>query len=339
MKRSGGVTLVATFSLLGSLFTLLMGIGIGALFALFPIPQPTTPGSPSSKAVLVSLSLLYILPAIWGISTSIGLFRLKQWSRISIIIFSVILLFLGLGSVFSVLVIPAFPPQAVSHEALKTIDWVMAVFAAALTSVGVWWMVFFNRQTIKAQFAPSLASVNAVGQTAAYPDMQAGEPQAKIRPLSITVIAFFLLASSMFMFYGVVTRFPAYLFAKLWTGWPATLIYICFSSANLYLGIGLLRLNGNARRLAIAYFAFALLSSMTFYLAPGAQERTLALMQAQRSIFPATYAQPTFSPEYNSRVLMVGALMSAISMSVPLYFVITRRRAFVDPDTRAALDS
>src|ERR1700722_11866918 len=97
IKRSGGVTAIALFSLLGSLLMLLMA----AFMALLPFLSSTlasndSPAPPGlAKAMLFMAALMYLALAAWGIATSIGLFRLRAWARISIIIFSVLLILSG----------------------------------------------------------------------------------------------------------------------------------------------------------------------------------------------------------------------------------------------------
>ena len=93
MKRSIGVTFSAIVSLLGSALTL--GLGVLVIFLLFffaPTRANFSGVASAPKAIFVMGALVYILPAIWGIITSIGLFCLKNWARISILIFSVILI-------------------------------------------------------------------------------------------------------------------------------------------------------------------------------------------------------------------------------------------------------
>src|ERR1700735_2080493 len=97
MKRSPGVTLIAILSLIGSAFTFVIGVALLAVVALAPTSR-SNPffGSPVIFRVILALAgLVYLLPAVWGILTGIGLWRLRSWARISIIVFAVLLSVMG----------------------------------------------------------------------------------------------------------------------------------------------------------------------------------------------------------------------------------------------------
>jgi hypothetical protein len=59
-----------------------------------------------------------------------------------------------------------------------------------------------------------------------------------------------------------------------------------FAGINLYVGIGLLRVKPPVCVIGIGYFLFTFVNSTVFYLAPGARNRMLSLMDAENSIFP-----------------------------------------------------
>lgn len=123
MQRSVGVTISAIVILLGSLLAL--AVGMLAVVGLVS-PRPNFPNYPKGANGFL-IPPVFLLPAVWGITTSIGLFRLRNWGRISIIIFAALLPFFA----------PAF--------------W---VFAPLLLGVAIWWLVFFNLAHVKAQFMP-----------------------------------------------------------------------------------------------------------------------------------------------------------------------------------------
>src|SRR5215470_4214725 len=99
-------------------------------------------------------ALVYLGPSAWGILTSIGLFRLKEWARISIIVFSVLLVAMsGLGGLMLLLIpFPTPPGQTVDPSVTSGVRLVMGVSCLLLISVGAWWLVFFNRAKVKQQF-------------------------------------------------------------------------------------------------------------------------------------------------------------------------------------------
>jgi hypothetical protein len=212
---------------------------------------------------------------------------------------------------------------------------VMGGFWLTLLGIGIWWLVFFTRAKVAEQFArPSVAYSEALslqeiplingrvpGQTA----VSAGK-----RPLSITIIAWLLLAGCVFIPMAMVFRVPAAVFTSLVAGRTAFLIYLSFAVAQLCIGIGLLRLRPAARIGAIAYLVFGFVNTAVFYFAPGGHARLLALLESEHSIFPwmrpfqdqAKY-QLNFTPP-----LILGSIVGLVLIAVQLYFLITRKRAF-----------
>ncbi len=161
MTRSAGVTANAVVALVGSVLTLAMGalMLFGMVFALqsTPVEPPKDFPLPAVylKAFMMLMPLVYVLPAIWGICTGIGLLRLKNWARISIIVFGGLLAVFGLFGAFGALImslvtLPSTPD--VNPTAMTVVRIFMVLFALAQLGLGVWWLYFFNRATVKAQF-------------------------------------------------------------------------------------------------------------------------------------------------------------------------------------------
>jgi|SRR5580658_4479823 hypothetical protein len=339
MKRSVGVTVIAILSLIGSGLTFAMGILMLVAMVLVPVPRSSAfPASPLLfRVFFVALSLVYLLPAAWGICTGVGLWRLKNWARISMIVFSVLLVLMGgfAGLVSLVMPIPASPNSAVDPSVMVSIRIVMGIFWLTQLGIGVWWLVFFNRLKVKEQFGqPTVAMAAGLTSQTAYPvqsvSVGAMRPGPAGRPLSITIIAWFLLAGCLFIPLSLVLRGPAILFTKILIGWPAVLLFLAFAVAQLCIGVGLLRLKLAARIAAIVYFAFAFANSAVFYFAPGGHARMLALIEWQQSMFPWTRAfqsQAEFKLDLTP-FLSLGAVLGLILIMVPLYFLITRKLAF-----------
>jgi hypothetical protein len=337
MKRSAGVTVIAMLALLGSAFIFAMGVLMLVVMSIGPdLHSNQLPGTSPvfMKTFFAAMSLVYFLPAIWGLVTGIGLWRLKNWARLSTIVFSVLLLLgAGFGGLISLLVpLPAVPNSAANPSALATFRIFMGVFWLSQLGIGIWWLVFFNRSNVKQQFRPT--DPVAAAESTAYPIQTAPgnamDSVAPERPVSITILAWWLLAGCLFIPLAFVLRTPAILFTKLLTGWQATLFLIAFAVANLCIGIGLLRLRPAARTAAVVYFAFGLVNAAVFYFAPGGHARILALMEHQQSLFPWMRMfpqQPAFHIDPTPFVT-IGAVAGLIGASVPLYFLITRKDAF-----------
>lgn len=330
MKRSAGVTVIVILSLLGSVFT--FAIGILMLVVMIMAPHSRSDQFPVSpiffKVMLVMASLMYLLPAIWGIVTGIGLWRLKNWARISIIVFSVLLILMGgfSGLMTLVVPIPSNPNNTVDPSMMTGIRISMGAFMLTLAGIGVWWLVFFNRSKVKEQFGqfPFVPITGSLTQTDQF------RPTAGKRPLSITILAWLTLTGCLFIPLSLMLRAPAILFTKLLTGEPAILFYLGFAVAQLCIGVGLLRLKPAARMAAIVYFVFGSVNAAVFYLAPGGHARVLALMESERSMFPWMRMLPN-QPEFHfdtTPFLVMAVMGGLICTAIPLYFLITRKFAF-----------
>jgi len=339
MKRSIGVTVIAMLSFIGSVLTFAMGVLVLAAMVLAPAPHSNQfPGSPMFfRIILVFAALIYLLPAVWGMVTSIGLWRLKNWARISIIVFSVLLSATGgfAGLISFVVPFPALPNRGVDPTVLSSIRIAMGAFWLTLLGIGIWWLVFFNRPKVKAQFVkPASETADAYTlqtvQPPQYTTAMPLAPGAVARPLSITILAWLLLAGGLLIPLCLFLRTPAILFTKLLTGRPATAFFLSFAVMQLCIGIGLLRLKPAARTAAITYFVFGAVNTAVFYLAPGGRARGLVLMESQQSMFPwmrpfQNQPQFLFDP---TPMFVIGAVAGVLGAAIPIYFLITRKLAF-----------
>jgi hypothetical protein len=164
VKRSVGITSIAVLSLAASGLLFLIGIFIG-LSPFRTMPPSDLPDPPAS--LILQMASVCVVPAVCGIATGMGLLRLKNWARISIIVFSVVL---GVTTAFAAVVLLAFPFLFVVllgfEDASTSFGTRVGVEAAFLsfTTIGVWWFVLFTKADVKAQFAVT-------------PRLSAGDPQ------------------------------------------------------------------------------------------------------------------------------------------------------------------
>lgn len=326
MKRSAGVTVIAVLALVGSAFTLLVGVGMLVAVAIVPAPESTEfPGSPMLfRIILVFASLMYLLPAARGIFTGIGLLRLKNWARISTIVFSVLLILMGgFTALMSLIVpLPVTTHSDVDPAVMSGIRMASGAFWLTLLGIGIWWVVYFNRPKVKHQFG----HVTVMGESIPQPSplqapLEPYEPATSNRPLSITIIAWFLLAGCVFIPLSLLLHAPAMLFTKLLTGWSAVLLFLVLAVSQLCIGIGLLRLWSAARVAAIVYFCFGFVNTAFFYFAPGGHARMLALVENQQSMFPwmrllRDQAQVQFDPLPS---LVLGGTVGLLAIAIPVY--------------------
>jgi len=343
MSRPIGVIVIAVFELLGSALTLLMGILMVAMVVFAPTPnQPEFPFPPTFlKAIMALVSLMYLLPAIWGIASGIGLFRSKNWARISTIVFSVLLLLMGGFSALTFLLVPIFPSRVgtgtIDPAVMSAMRFGIAVFWTGLLGIGVWWLVYLTRPKVREHFVPPVAMLAGAAPLSPVNVIQSYEAQSASvmarkpeRPLSFTILAWLLLVGCLFAPLSVVLHAPAVFLTRVLTGWPATLCNMVLTAVLLYIGIGLLRLKPLARSVAVGYFVFTFINAAVFFLAPSRSGRLQYLMDQQQAMFPFfAILQKQFQPQIDYRpFIFLGACSGLIFTAIVLYFLITRKEAF-----------
>lgn len=359
-NRSAGVTAIAIFQFLGS--ALLLAMAALMAFAMFVAPTPPANDAQLPPhfftAMRVVLPLFYALPAVWGIVTAVGLLQLKNWARISTIVISILLIVFGAFGMLTSMVFFLKPPagNGVDPKMFAVIGAVAAMFALAEIGIGVWWMVFCNRAGVKAQFLPQLYPLPHQGQGAApyamdmphtatppppsltapadltstaFPTPPTVAATRTERPLSISIIAWFMLVSCLFIPIALFVHPPLALFLTILTGWQSFLFMLISGALNVLIGIALLKMKPLGRLIAIGYFVFGLLNVAVFYFAPGRNARLQKLLDLQQSMFP--WMRPAQSNPFQSDMtpfLFVGAIGGVVFCLVLLYFLIAAKPAF-----------
>lgn len=259
-SASGSIVFSAVVAILGSLFLLLCGL-LG-LIGIYMAPFSSDHANLVDMAAIMAVFFL-AMPAI-GVFTGVGLLRLRNWARISILIWSGITVFSSLFALigFLLLPFPAFPstsPQ-ISTGAIKA---VIVILYGIPMLIGISWLILFNRKSVKEQFLGR-------GPTAIAPD----SPVRARCPLPVAIIAGFMLFSVLTMFAMPLLHLPVatILFGQRIHGEPGNFIYA--SSAVLYLAaaIGLLTLKRWSYPLTIVLQAFWLSSGVVTFLRPNYQQ-------------------------------------------------------------------
>jgi hypothetical protein len=360
-NRSAGITVIAILALIGSALLLLLAafMAFAMIVATPPANDPRLPPM-FFTAMRVVLPLFYALPAVWGIVTAIGLLQLKNWARISTIVFSILLMVFGVFGMLTAMVFFLKPPpgNGLDPKMFSIIGAVSAVFALAQIGIGIWWMVFFNRAKVKAQFLPqpfpypgqeaapyninmphsatppppSLSTSTEVAtpqgiSTLATPPIAA--PQRTARPLSISIIAWFLLAISIFVPFNLFLHPPIPLFLTTLSGWQAVAFMLISGALHVYVGIALLQMKPAGRLIGMGYFIFGFLNTAVFYFAPGRSARIARFMDAAQSMFP--WMRSAESNPFQADMmpfLLVGAIGGVAFYLVLLYFLAAAKPAF-----------
>jgi hypothetical protein len=294
----------AVLAIAGSLATLVMG-GL-LLFGSLKAPPPTGPAAPPFPMAVVGIVMAAIFAAFsgWGIWTAIGIFGRRGWARISIVVFAVLLAFMGASGSLAV-VFMQFPAQAgIDPGMMVRIRWGMIGFYGVMAAIGVWWLVLFNLSSTQEYFRQDASS------------------EAQGRPLSVSVIGWYLVIGAVFCAASAVFRMPAIVLGAVIAGWGGAAVYTVFAGVQIFLGTGLLHLEEQARVGTIGYFCFAALNSALTLTPPGLPAKMQILQREMPKLFPA--GNPAQMPQPGWGFVLIGIVVSA----VPVWFLVRRRAAF-----------
>jgi hypothetical protein len=306
MKRSAGVTACAVIVFLGCALLLLF-----STFGLLGMAAaPVREGQPHFMKYFMGFFLaLAFGGAGWGIATGVGLLQLKEWARISILVFSGMLLFMGFPGLLMIPFMPMQQPPDVPANFTLYMRIFMGAFFGILAGLGAWWIVLFNRKSVRAQFQGTLAE----GQ------QPSGAPG---RPVSIAIIGWYMVVSAFFTLPFFFFHMPLFLMGFMLKGWTASLFMLGCGVLQLVAGAGLLKLKPWSRVLAIGYFSFFTLSTVMMVILPGSQSR---YEEAMRSV------QETFGvPPNPMQFPMWFTLAFCLPLfAVLLWFLVTQKKSFL----------
>lgn len=266
MNRPGGVVVSAVILALISLFQLLMALGMVLSGHMEPLigsrpgvhAPPPIPGW--MPLFMYGLAVLFLAVAGWGIATTAGILRLRQWARYSILVYGGGMALVGFFSLLIMIVlmvvgatrsIPANTPQPENLKPiLEAVFGSIALFYAVVTGIGIWWLFYFSLKKVRQAFAG------------------AGARLESRRPVLIAVFAALLLVGAPACLAMAFVPLPAAFFGLALHGWPKIAFCILSGGVNAAAGIGLWRMREWARKLALGVVAFGAANSAVFALRP-----------------------------------------------------------------------
>jgi hypothetical protein len=277
---------------------------MGIMLAVMLTSPP--PGTPAIQPAAVLGLMILVAVACWGMATAVGLFRLRSWARWSVLIFAGLLVLCGAFTALMITMIP-IPTTADTARMMPALKAGIAGFYAAMALVGVLWLIYFSRSGVRAQFGSGVVVSEGNG-----------------RPVSISIIAWFLIVGGAICLGCTFSSLPVTAFGLLIGGWPARVFCVVFAALNGWIGAGLLRLKPLSRVLAMALFGYGVLNMALFVGLPGAEQR----MQTSMGSVPAVLRG---SAEYRAGLSIVILGSAMITGAIPLWFLYTRRGVFVQP--------
>lgn len=335
MKRPLGVILSAVLLILGSLFQLLMALGM-AFSGAVTQSQIHTGGIAAAPAAaslpgwmpvfMYVLCAFFVALAAWGILTAVGVIRMRRWARYSILVIGGVLALIGLVSFLATLLmtliplpVPANVDASQAHTTLtmvKVLFGVMAFVHAIVCAVGISWLVYFNRQQVRDAFA-----------------ITTGNTVESRRPILISVLAGLNWFGAGSCLLCVFLPIPAAIFWWILYGWGKVALYLVFAALAASVGVGLWQLKQWGWRLALAMQALGLVNTVVYLVRPSLMLRYM--VEINKRMVPMQSQLPErFQTMMNSASLGFAVLFIVAITAVLLYY----RKVFECPIESSAGD-
>jgi hypothetical protein len=350
MKRSAGVTITSVIDFVGCAFTLFTaGMSVFAL-AIQSIIPPNRPGAPPIEIppmlhyMQIAIVLIFVLAAAWGVVTGVGLLKLREWARISQLLFAGLIALIGVSSALLILTlqlpVPATDPHPETTAHILQISRLfVAIFYGGLAALGIWWLYYFTRRPIREEFrfraGTSVAAAEGVPGGILPPSAEPFRgPMNRARPVSITIIGALLLLGLLSFAMLPFVRVPLIFFGHILAGPFGIALLMAFGLAQGIAGYGLLRMKMWGRNLAVTVELINVANVVVTGLLPGSQANFDSAMQQ-------IYAQWNLPANVTMIHFPVALMMlPAIPvLLVVLYFLIKEKPAFVEAERKAALKS
>lgn len=275
MPRPIGIFIAGIILLVSGLFGLLI-FSMGLLGTL-SMPSVQTM-APSTRAVTLAAECLVALISIFSCWVAVGLFRMRAWARyVSIVLAALGTCFCGLSAVMMLLLQHMPLPDAnVTPQMQHRVFTFLALIYFVLAGIAVFWVIYFNRASIRAAFAAAAArrqGEDAFGGVI-LPNRQQHEV-VSFAQIVLWIVAVLFLIGGASMIFLMFLATPMFLLGWLATGTAAFLIEIFWTCLLIYAGLGLIFRWRGGWFLAVFLQLYSLLS-VVLLLIPGYTARLIA---------------------------------------------------------------
>lgn len=324
MQRSIGVTLSAVVVLIGCAMCLLFAV----LLAFSTQMAPAASALPILRGALAFDIVLDLAFVCWGVTSAIGLLQLQQWARISMLVFSGIMIVFCLIPMAIFLFIPIPQPAAAPANLMFFIRVFLELFYGFFVALGAFWIYFFNRRSVKEQFKGR--GVVETGISGAH-TIETGLK----KPIPIVVLAVLLIVAGCSLVAMLFLRTPILLFSYPLQGSAGKIVLLLLAAASIGTGVGLFRLRRWGWVVALMLQAFNILNAACFFLVPGGAERLNTALAQQYGAMRIP-APPQLYPMGSMLRVSVGlGIVFAIAL---IWILVAYRKAFRPvPATAAAI--
>ena len=379
MRRPTGVVVSCVLLGLGALILLMVSVVFLFLSAIMGhIPIPTPPGQPTldpgvMSGVMIGMGLVCLIPTAWAAITVVGLARMRNWARYSIIIIGAGLVFFSiiglLGAVLSQTLLATAQHTAGQDPAMLRLGMMLnGITFLAMMGVGIWWIAYFAIRGTREAFALAAATqVTAVPTYAPPPSPYAASsyevasyiptpdpteppvpspvlmldqsvatlPPPSGRPLTITIIAVLMLIGLVFMIPYAFFPFPLFMFGVELTGWSGHLVMAGWAIASGLAGIGLWQMKKIGLYAAYAVYGLGVLNCATFLL-PSVRAHMLAYQQDLMQKMPMATPQMAAFQSQVTAAIMMPIMVFSVAICLALLVLLFLNRAAFDHPTQAA---
>ncbi len=310
-KPSAAVIIAAILAMLGSLFMMLcLGLGLMGLY-LAPGGMDVTGAPPFAFAAVATGMVFTFAVCVLGVFTGIGLLRLRNWARISALIWAGFTVLFCSLVLIGLLVLP-FPPLPATGQSINigTVKLMIAVIYGLPILIGAWWLALFNQKETKSLFK---------GSTVLTSPEVAVKPRC---PLPVAIVAGLMLFSVTGMFMAPLMHLPisVILFGQRQHGELGAFLYAASTVLYLAAAIGLLRLKRWSYPLAVGQYVFWMVSGAVTLL----RGNYVQNMQEVLADMHITEAQGNITQIVSNRFFMLFSLIPGLLLLVILLYYRSR---------------
>lgn len=345
------VTIAGIVAIVFSLFGLLGSFFAGLSVVVLP-QLPATPGAPPTppgfRGMMIAITLFMVALSIFGIFVGVSVIRLRNWARITILVWGGLMAVFCVGAVaFSFVIFNVMPEIGLPNARPGDVGQVMQfmkvfliIFYGIPAAVGIWWLVLFTRPRVATAFASSMPVATAL-DASGFPQLsvavQGAQPQLPRCPLPLAIVAGLLIFGAacllIFAIFPVLSSMPFFVFGHDFGAAPGRFILICFALASGVTGVGILKLKPWALYTQIVFQFVGLLNCLVTFLNPNYVPAMRAAMEKMYSQNPAFVGgNPFLSDTYFRPSLIFASVFVAAVLALLLW----QRSRFLEQAAAAA---
>jgi hypothetical protein len=157
MARTAGIISSAVVVFIGSAVAMLLGALVASI-AISKYPNWTSPAGGVGGVFgyyVMAASIIVIGLGGWGIASGVGILNARPWARTSMLVFGAILLVVVIPAALEMVVDPHVGIVSPYLESPYRVNMraEMMAFYGLLAMLGGFWLYFFNKKSVKAQFS------------------------------------------------------------------------------------------------------------------------------------------------------------------------------------------